>query len=77
MARLVASLIRPFAYPLKRLPSTDLRIRRGKSLYYATKSSLSQLTKESKEFVSLRWQCHYASRISRTLDGGTGIQMAQ
>ena len=77
MARLLTSLIRPFAYPLKQLPSTDLRIRRGKLLYYATKSSVSQLTKESKEFVSLRWQCHYASGISRTLDGGTGIQMAQ
>ena len=77
MARLVASPIRPFAYPLKQLPPTDLQIRRGKLLYYATKSSVSQLTKESKEFVSLRWQCHYASGISRTLDGGTGIQMAQ
>ena len=77
MARLVAFLIRPFAYPLKQLPPTALRIRRGKLLYYATKSSLSQLTQESKEFVSLRWQCHYASGISRTLDGGTGIQMAQ
>ena len=77
MARLVAFPIRPFAYTLKQLPPTDLRIRRGKLLYYATKSSLSQLTKESKEFVSLRWQCHYASVISRTLDGGIGIQMAQ
>ena len=77
MAKLVALPIRPFAYPLKQRPPTNLRIRRGTLLYYATKSSVSQLTKESKEFVSLRWQCHYASGISRTLDGGTGIQMAQ
>lgn len=72
MARLVAFPIRSFAYPLKQLPPTDLRIRRGKLLYYATKPPFSQLAKESKEFVSLRWQCHYASGISRTLDGGTG-----
>lgn len=77
MARLLSSLIRPFAYPLKQLPPTDPWIRRGKLLYYATKSSVSQLTKESKEFVSLRWQCHYASGISRTLDGGVDRKMAQ